>query len=102
MNEKLAVKVAYDWFSDRIRFLVCIKDFDGRTTACAQPLTMKIGEVFQETFTLPKESAQALMDGLWECGLRPTEGSGSAGALAATQRHLEDMRLLAFKNVASE
>ena len=39
--------------------------------------------------------AQMLMDTLWDCGLRPTEGSGSAGALLATQKHLEDMRKLA-------
>lgn len=46
---------------------------------------------------LPQEQAQALMDQLWNCGLRPTEGSGSAGSLAATERHLEDMRSLVFK-----
>jgi len=43
------------------------------------------------------EEAQRLMDELWNCGLRPSEGSGSAGALAATQRHLDDMRKLVFK-----
>jgi hypothetical protein len=41
-------------------------------------------------------AAQLLMDRLWECGLRPTEGSGSAGSLSATQKHLEDMRTLVF------
>ena len=46
------------------------------------------------TFWLPPESAQQLMDDLWNCGFRPTEGTGSAGALAATQRHLDDMRAL--------
>lgn len=40
--------------------------------------------------------AQALMDRLWKAGLRPTEGSGSAGALAATERHLKDMQTLVF------
>lgn len=34
-------------------------------------------------------AAQNLMDSLWNCGLRPTEGKGSAGALAATERHLK-------------
>jgi hypothetical protein len=43
------------------------------------------------------EEAQQLMDELWHAGLRPSEGSGSAGALAATQRHLEDLRALVFK-----
>ena len=40
--------------------------------------------------------AQALMDRLWKAGFRPTEGAGSAGALGATQHHLEDMRTLVF------
>jgi hypothetical protein len=37
------------------------------------------------------------MDSLWSCGLRPSEGTGSAGALAATQAHLKDMQTLTFK-----
>lgn len=46
---------------------------------------------------LRQEEAQRLMDELWNCGIRPSEGTGSAGALAATQRHLEDMRKLVFE-----
>jgi hypothetical protein len=42
-------------------------------------------------------AAQTLMDDLWQSGLRPTEGTGSAGSLAATERHLADMRALVFK-----
>jgi hypothetical protein len=36
------------------------------------------------------------MDALWSIGTRPTEGTGSAGAMAATVKHLEDMRKLVF------
>ena len=43
---------------------------------------------------LDNNAAQELMDSLWDAGIRPTNGSGSAGALAATQNHLEDMRAL--------
>lgn len=42
------------------------------------------------------QQAQQLMDELWQCGLRPTEGTGSAGSLAATERHLADMRVIAL------
>lgn len=42
------------------------------------------------------QGAQTLMDDLWQAGLRPTEGAGSAGSMAATQRHLDDMRRLVF------
>lgn len=40
---------------------------------------------------------QSLMDQLWDCGIRPTQGAGSAGSLSATQSHLNDMRTLLFK-----
>ena len=46
--------------------------------------------------SLSEDLAQMLMDELWKCGLRPSEGSGSAGSLRATERHLEDMRRLVF------
>lgn len=56
------------------------------------------GEAHPEpTLSLTPDEAQSLMDELWGCGLRPTEGTGSAGALAATERHLADMRHLATK-----
>lgn len=42
-------------------------------------------------------SAQRLMDELWQCGVRPTEGAGSAGQSAAMQSHLDDLRTIAFK-----
>ena len=42
------------------------------------------------------EEVQQLMDELWRVGLRPTEGTGSAGSLAATEKHLNDMRKIAF------
>ena len=45
--------------------------------------------------SIPMQSAQSLMDQLWNCGVRPTEGSGSAGALAATEHHLADVRKVA-------
>lgn len=41
------------------------------------------------SFQLNVQEAQKLMDDLWNCGLRPSEGTGSAGALAATQEHLK-------------
>jgi hypothetical protein len=47
-------------------------------------------------------SAQQLMDELWHVGLRPTEGTGSAGSLAATQKHLADMRAIVGKQINVE
>ncbi len=50
--------------------------------------------------TINYQAAQRLIDDLWNCGLRPSEGSGSAGALKATQGHLADMRKLVFEKEA--
>jgi hypothetical protein len=50
----------------------------------------------QPAMSLALDDAQSLMDSLWRCGMRPSEGSGSAGALAATERHLADMQKISF------
>jgi hypothetical protein len=57
------------------------------------------GYLFDPVLTLDGEEAQQLIDELWRCGLRPTEGAGSAGSLAATEKHLSDMRTIAFKQL---
>lgn len=56
------------------------------------------GPLMGTEFPIPirREDAQMLIDELWQCGIRPTEGTGSAGAMAATKSHLEDMRRLVF------
>jgi hypothetical protein len=68
--------------------------------AIAEPLTLRTisdGEFFgQPTLTLENAQAQQLIDELWRCGLRPSEGTGSAGSLAATERHLKDMQSIAL------
>lgn len=70
---------------------------DGPTTTWlgAPPVMGAIHEgeaIFEPTLTLTVQQAQQLMDELWSCGLRPTQGSGSAGSLAATERHLKDLQ----------
>ncbi len=52
--------------------------------------------------TISSNEAQRLMDDLWDAGLRPSEGTGSAGSLAATQKHLADMRTIVFKQLKME
>lgn len=57
---------------------------------------MEEGAAMPPTITIPTEQAQALIDQLWTCGLRPSEGAGSAGSLLATQEHLKDLKKIAF------
>ena len=79
--------------------IAVIERHAGRTMV-AERLTMREiaedGLIGEPTMHLHNSEAQMLMDELWRCGLRPSEGSGSAGSLAATERHLKDMQLIAM------
>jgi hypothetical protein len=71
----------------------------------AGPLQFSEVDLWEEStpsfipISLDQTAAQKLMDDLWDCGIRPSEGSGSAGAFAAQGEHLKDMRKLVFKGV---
>lgn len=57
--------------------------------------------------SLDDTEAQNLIDELWHLGVRPTEGHGSTGQLAATEKHLDhttkllDQTLQTVLNVAN-
>ena len=76
---------------------ILIGDAEGKTRAVIQLEKLDEMCVTEPSFHLETDQAQTLMDDLWNAGIRPTEGSGSAGALRAVERHLEDMRTLVFK-----
>ena len=86
-------------WNKRVELLICA-DIDGKRSIARQ-VVMDVVEDYaylpEPTLSLLPAEAQELMDGLWNCGYRPSEGSGSAGSLAATERHLQDMRKLVFK-----
>lgn len=69
--------------------------------AIAQPVQFAVPEhECVETvpaLSLSRDDAQALMDELFATGIRPSEGSGSTGQLAAVQAHLKDMQKLVFE-----
>ncbi len=54
----------------------------------------KDGQALEPTFKVSHLQAQALLDELWRCGIRPSNGEGSVGQLAATEKHLADMRAI--------
>lgn len=72
-------------------------------THVAEPLIFKPHEkyvaVINPTCTLTMDSAQMLMDELWNCGVRPSNGEGSVGQIGAIKSHLEDMRTIAFSKI---
>ncbi len=96
----MKIRAAKQPWSNRIDLLM----MPGRTADGARTVvtSMTVEAVEDGHFVHPSCSmeltdAQVLMDSLWECGIRPSEGSGSAGAMSATQKHLEDMRRLVFE-----
>jgi hypothetical protein len=102
MKVFFATSVGYD---DHIDFNIGERGFDierqeTRLTHHAQ-LVLKPREantlVLEPTMSLTKDEATNLLDALWNIGIRPSNGEGSAGQLGATERHLEDMRKLVFK-----
>ena len=88
-------------FGDRLQFRMGIVE-DGRCHILMPFMVKTLSESEQgmehpPCLELALTESQRLMDELWNCGIRPTEGAGSAGSLAATERHLSDMRALVFK-----
>ena len=77
----------------------------GEGMAYAQPIEWKVedranlGLTISPIFEFENQSAQSFMDQLWACGVRPSEGTGSAGSLKATENHLSDMRKIAFRGL---
>lgn len=86
-------------FGNQIQLFLAQRLEDGRI-AVPEPLTLKIIEPSacyssdQPLFSLDPTEAQRLMDELWHLGIRPTEGHGSTGQLAATEKHLNHLERL--------
>ena len=94
----LEVRAKRESWSDGVELLVLVRD--DRGTSIAKPVILERIEegtyVSEPTMRLSNQAAQMLIDELWFCGLRPSEGTGSAGSLAATERHLKDMQAVAM------
>ena len=96
MSEEVEVRVQPAPYASGIHIYVRCKDLYAETVELKRK---EEGEYIAPAIRLSRKSAQLLIDDLWSSGYRPTEGTGSAGALRATEKHLEDMRTLVFKYV---
>ena len=102
-NLEIFVDTNFAWNSIDLRIRSGRQTVNGDIVKCGEwmkePLFVKVEEFATPPVAMRLEhlEAQNLMDRLWKAGLRPTEGSGSAGALAATERHLKDMQKLVFE-----
>jgi hypothetical protein len=80
--------------------------YDGKHSPCYVDLpTLRPlieGQEIPPALNLSESEAQQLCDALWEAGIRPTNGAGSTGQLAATQDHLADMKKIVFHTLKLE
>jgi len=96
MNEKVELRAVSAPWHGGVELLVRQGDAYGVNVTME---TKKQGLIVEPTLRIGMDEAQSLMDDLWNAGLRPTEGAGSAGSLRATEKHLQDMHKIAFKQL---
>lgn len=106
MNRYSEIRAERREWGKSIDLVVLNFDEGGERRLVAKPLEL-VGiddgmMIAEPTMRMSPDQAQQMMDALWDCGIRPTAGSGSAGSLAATQEHLADMRKIAFDLLGSK
>ena len=102
MDNKTRIRTQKQSWSNTIEVLITCGDSIVRPEDMIFTKIENDGIVYSPTFNITNNSAQNLMDELWQAGLRPSEGTGSAGSLRATEKHLEDMRKIAFSQLDME
>lgn len=92
----MEIRASSQVFDGRIHLSGITERRDGKIHAVKNLLAEALveGSAIYPFCSLSPEEAQILIDTLWDCGVRPTAGAGSAGAMLATQAHLGDMRKL--------
>lgn len=55
--------------------------------------------IAEPTLRFSFDEAQQIMNELWRIGLRPKNGNGAVAHTEALQRHLNDMRTIAFNRL---
>lgn len=92
-----AARRGFEWGGDIVDLYY--RKNEGSTFKYASDLVMvesKMGMSTHPFVSLDATQAQRLIDDLWDCGFRPSGGAGSAGALKATEDHLDSMRAIAY------
>lgn len=96
MTDEMRIHAQYDFMTRCIQVYLLQRRGDQMYTLETSVKAVPEGRSAPAAFLLDTKQAQQLMDQLWQCGLRPTECTGSAGALAAVEKHLADMRTIAM------
>lgn len=98
---KLKIRASKDDFGRTISLYAYIDSLEHKTTVdIATSMVFEQQDKCMEMrpfVQISNSDAQKLIDDLWHMGLRPTESHGSTGQIAATEKHLKDMRKLVSK-----
>jgi hypothetical protein len=94
MIHTMQLRVERSYASDSLNVYGRVPIFGGPVVVVDSFTTREVaeGERVRPFAYLEDSAAQRLMDDLWNAGLRPTEGKGSAGQLAATEAHLRTLQ----------
>jgi hypothetical protein len=94
------VKAQYDMVNDGHSIVICREGSQGERELYrfAEPQPIAPGSFIQEDQTIQVDDGflRAFLDCAWELGLRPTGYSNVHEAMKATDKHLQDMRAIAF------
>lgn len=99
MTENIIVRAVSAPWHDGVEILIKDGNSYGISVTFQKP---DEGLLIEPTARISNTAAQTLMDDLWNAGLRPTEGSGSAGSLRETENHLSDMRRIVARKLGVE
>ncbi len=64
--------------------------------ATAHPMDSAVTNPHGASWRWTEGEAQQIMDGLWQAGIRPQNGTGSGAQVEALLAHLADLRALLF------
>lgn len=111
MFERFCVHAVSDWVFDGIKLYIRQRGRnDGPSTAYVTHLELKEFALASEIpndeapIRLDQESAQMLMNDLWNAGIRPSDACDKSDVINAKNQHIEDLRkaLAAFIEVTKK
>jgi len=96
MNDEIRIRARLDDFHNYVLLSIYKLEEPGhRLSVMKTDSFEEVGDTYISYVphvAIDMKEAQALTDQLWQCGLRPTEGAGSAGAMAEAQAHIKDLQ----------
>lgn len=96
----IKVHVTRDYFWHGLGLYLVVDSYDDKgqlirimiTEEGIQEVSTNQLDSYPRPIMLTGEAGQELMDKLYQIGIRPTEGAGTAGAMAQAQEHIKSLQ----------